>query len=198
MKSKWIATTLLVVAAGIVGCSQDASTTSETALDDDHKHHDHAEHAGKPGTIEAPVDPSAEGEKFVLSSEPGEVQTVIDVRKSAKDDDEVVLVGKIGGSENPWIEGRAIFTLVDESLKSCDQIPGDNCPAPWDYCCATDKLKDASALIKFVDENGQPIKTDARELLGVRELTQVVIKGKAKRDDAGNLTVLASGLFVKK
>ena len=187
---------ILLVAVGVVGCS-DSSTTSQTAQDN-HQDHDHADHNGKHGVIEAPVDPSAEGQKFVLSSEPGEVQTVIDVRKSAKDDDEVVLVGKIGGSENPWIEGRAIFTLVDESLKSCDQIPGDNCPVPWDYCCATDKLKDASALIKFVDENGQPIKTDARELLGVRELTQVVIKGKAKRDDDGNLTVLASGVFVKK
>lgn len=187
---------MLLVAVGVIGCS-DSSTTSQTAQEN-HQDHDHADHDGKPGVIVAPVDPSAEGEKFVLPEEPGEVQTVIDVRQSAKDGDEVVLVGKIGGSENPWIEGRAIFTLVDESLKSCDQIPGDNCPAPWDYCCATDKLRDASALIKFVDEHGQPVKTDARELLGVRELTQVVVKGKAKRDDAGNLTVLASGVFVKK
>ena len=193
MKMNWVATFLLVLAVGVVGCTQ--NSTSETAHDD---HHDHADHDSEPGVIEAPVAPSAEGEKYVLTSEPSEVQTVIDVRQSAKDDDEVVLVGRIGGGENPWIEGRAIFTLVDESLKSCDQIPGDNCPVPWDYCCATDKLKDASALIKVVDENSQPIKTDARKLLGVRELTQVVVKGKAQRDDAGNLTVLASGVFVKK
>ena len=193
MKSKWIATTLFVLAVGIVGCTQNSTTTSETGHDNDHAAHD-----GQPGVIEAPVAPSAEGEKYVLTSEPSEVQTVIDVRQSAKNNDEVVLVGKIGGSENPWIEGRAIFTLVDESLKSCDQIPGDNCPVPWDYCCATDKLKDASALITMVDENGKPIKIDARELLGVRELTQVVVKGKAKRDDAGNLTILANGVFVKK
>jgi hypothetical protein len=29
-------------------------------------------------------------------------------------------------------------------------------------------------------------------------LSTVVVKGKAKRDEAGNLTVLATGVFVKK
>jgi len=41
------------------------------------------------------------------------------------------------------------------------------------------------------------VKADARELLKVKELSTVVIKGKARRDDAGNLTILASGVFVK-
>jgi hypothetical protein len=41
------------------------------------------------------------------------------------------------------------------------------------------------------------LKADARQLLNVKEMTTVVIKGKAQRDDAGNLTILASGVFVK-
>lgn len=53
-------------------------------------------------------------------------------------------------------------------------------------------------LIKVVDENGKLVKADARELLNVKELSTVVIKGKARRDDKGNLTILASGVFVKK
>lgn len=53
-------------------------------------------------------------------------------------------------------------------------------------------------LIKVVDENGKLVKADARELLKVKELSTVVIKGKARRDDKGNLTILASGVFVKK
>ena len=52
-------------------------------------------------------------------------------------------------------------------------------------------------MVKFVDENGKSVETDARELLGVKELQTVVVTGKAQRDDAGNLTVLASGLFVR-
>ena len=42
------------------------------------------------------------------------------------------------------------------------------------------------------------MKKDARELLKVKELSTVVIKGKAKRDADGNLTVLANGVYVKK
>ncbi len=42
------------------------------------------------------------------------------------------------------------------------------------------------------------MKADARELLKVKELSTVVIQGTARRDDAGNLTVLATGVYVKK
>ena len=42
------------------------------------------------------------------------------------------------------------------------------------------------------------VKADAKELLDVKELSTVVVKGKAKRDDDGNITILASGVFVKK
>jgi hypothetical protein len=53
-------------------------------------------------------------------------------------------------------------------------------------------------LVKVVDENGDLVQADARELLDVKELSTVIIKGKAQRDDTGNLTVLADGVFVKK
>ena len=42
------------------------------------------------------------------------------------------------------------------------------------------------------------VKEDARKLLDVKELSTVVVQGKAQRDDAGNLTVLATGVYVKK
>ena len=46
------------------------------------------------------------------------------------------------------------------------------------------------------DDDGKVVKKDARELLGVKELDTVVIQGKAKRDKAGNVTILASKLYV--
>jgi len=49
-----------------------------------------------------------------------------------------------------------------------------------------------------VDENGQLVKAGAKNLLNVKELDTVVVRGKAKRDEAGNLTVLATGVFVRK
>ena len=141
---------------------------------------------------------SAAATSFLLSDEPAGAKTVIEVRKAAKDKDDVVIVGRIGGSAHPWIKGRAAFSIVDQTLKACSDIPGDDCPIPWDYCCETDKLPTSKALVKFVDDSGSVIKEDARALLNVKELQTVVIRGTAQRDEAGNLTVLANGIFVKK
>lgn len=135
---------------------------------------------------------------FLLSMEPQVATSVIKVRENASDGDDVVIVGRIGGSENPWIEGRAAFSIVDGSLKACSDIEGDNCPQPWDYCCETSKLPNATALVKIIDDGGNLVTTDARELLEVKELSTVIVKGKAKRDDAGNLTVLANSVYIKK
>lgn len=161
----------------LTACSQDSSTRP---------------------TSNAPVPPSIDGSQFLLTSEPEESKDVIYVRENANDGDDIVIVGRIGGSENPWIDGRAAFSIVDGSLQACSDIPGDLCEKPWDYCCETPKLPAATALVKVVDEVGEVVKADAKGLLNVEELSTVVIKGKAKRDDAGNLTVLASGVYVKK
>lgn len=148
-------------------------------------------------TTEATTTTPAATSNVLLTSEPAGAKEVIDARKSAQNDEEVVLVGRIGGSENPWVDGRAVFSIVDNSLKSCSDIPGDGCEKPWDYCCETDKLPTSMALIKVVDDKGTLIKEDARKLLNLKELQTVVVKGKAQRDDAGNLTVFANGIFVR-
>tara|TARA_R110002095_G_scaffold151799_2_gene131424 strand:- start:63857 stop:64366 length:510 start_codon:yes stop_codon:yes gene_type:complete len=148
-------------------------------------------------TTETTTTAPAVTSKVLLTSEPAGAKEVIDARKSAQNDEEVVLVGRIGGSENPWVDGRAVFSIVDNSLKACSDIPGDGCAKPWDYCCETDKLPTAMALIKVVDDKGTLINEDARKLLNLKELQTVVVKGKAQRDDAGNLTVFANGIFVR-
>ena len=159
-----------------IGCTQEPSTTSTS-----------------PASVSL-----VDGSKYLLTEEPDGAEDVIKVREAANDGDDVVIVGRIGGGENPWIEGRAAFSIVDGSLKACSDIPGDECEKPWDYCCETHKLPTSTALVKLVDENGNLVRADARELLKVKELSTVIVKGKAQRDDAGNLTVLASGVYVKK
>ncbi len=138
-----------------------------------------------------------DGAKYLLKSEPEKIKEVIQARKETKDGEEVVIVGRIGGSKNPWIKDRAAFTIVDNSLTPCTD-PEESCPTPWDYCCELDKLPTSTAFIKVVDENGSVVKADAREFLPLKELSTVVVPGLAKRDDAGNLTVLANKIFVKK
>lgn len=94
--------------------------------------------------------------------------------------------------------GPRLLLIVDPALVPCSEMGDDGCETPWDYCCSgADDLANARASVKFVNQQGQTVATDARQLLGVKELQTVVVKGKAKRDDAGNLTVVASGIFVK-
>lgn len=179
MKTCLVGTLCTALIAALAGCSSEPQTATPATSDQ--------------SLAENKIDASA----YLLESEPEGAGNVIKVREESADSDEVLIVGRIGGSSNPWIEGRAAFTIVDESLKACNDTPGDNCPVPWDYCCETDKLPAATALIKFVDDSGSVVKADAKTMLGVQELSTIVVKGKAQRDDAGNLTVLASGIFVK-
>ena len=140
---------------------------------------------------------SAVHDKYFLNEEPKDAQTVIDTREKAKDKDDVVVVGRIGGRKNPWVKGAAAFSIVDPSLKACSERPGDTCPTPWDYCCEAD-LSKATVFVTVVDDKtGKTLKEDAREALKLRELDTVVVKGKAQRDKKGNLTIAASKLFVR-
>src|SRR6478752_5981903 len=142
-------------------------------------------------------DDSANNSKYILKEEPKDAMGVIDAREKAKDKDDVVVVGRIGGRKNPWVKGAAAFSIVDPSLKACSERPGDTCPTPWDYCCEAD-LSKATVFVTVVDDKtGKTLKEDAREALKLRELDTVVVKGKAQRDKKGNLTIAASKLFVR-
>ena len=136
------------------------------------------------------------GKAYLLTSEPAGGKAVVAAREAAKDGEEVTVVGRIGGDTTPWVKGMAAFKIVDPAARACSDIPGDGCPTPWDYCCESD-LGQKTALVKVVGEDGKPIGTDARALLGVKELQTVVVTGKAKRDDAGNLTILAEKVYVR-
>lgn len=152
--------------------------------------------AGCSKPAEGPAKPASEATSaYRLTAEPGDAIDVIAARSSAKDSDEVTIVGRIGGDAKPWIDGAAAFTVVDLSIKPCDETEG--CETPWDYCCEVDAVAKGKAMVKIVDGAGKTVPTDARELLAVKELNTVVVHGKAKRDDAGNLTILADGVFVR-
>lgn len=171
---------LLAVAVGLtLGCSQ---TDPQPA-----------------GTDAADVG-AATDSAYLLTEKPAETQGVALARKNeAGGEREVAVEGLIGGSEEPFVEGMAAFTIVDLAIPPCGADgEDDDCPTPWDYCCKTDKLKDNSALVKIVGPDGKTVSKDARELLGVKELSKVVVQGKARQDEQGNLTVLADKVYVAK
>ena len=133
---------------------------------------------------------------YLMTEKPANAEDVGAARKNVKDDEEVMLTGRIGGSGKPFVDGLAAFTIVDLSVKHC--APEENCPTPWDYCCMQNEVKDNIATVKVVNASGQIVDKGAKQLLGAKELDQVIVKGKAKRDDAGNLTVLAEKVFVER
>ena len=106
----------------------------------------------------------------------------------------MVLVGRIGGGQKPWIDGRAAFLLVDDGVApSCaDEQCEDGCAE-----CAL-ALAEATTLVKFVDDQGKVRATDARQLLGVENFQTVVVKGVASRDKAGNVSVIADGIYIRR
>ena len=142
MQKKWTIVWALTLISGIVGCQQSSTPVADNAS------------ATRP-----PVD----GSVYLLTDEPEDAKDVIAVRETAADGEEVLVVGRIGGSENPWIDGRAAFSIVDNSLKACSDIPGDTCEKPWDYCCETPALPSSTALIKVVDQNGELVGRDGKQ-----------------------------------
>ena len=144
----------------------------------------------------AAVPSAAPNQAYLLPEAPTDAKPVVEVREAAKDGDEVTITGRVGGAVDPWVAGRASFLIVDPSLVPCSERPDDHCPTPWDYCCDSDRLPQSMATIKIVDEAGQTVPQDAKSLLGLKELARVTIRGQAKRDEAGNLVVLAKQIHI--
>ncbi|QEG37204.1 hypothetical protein [Bythopirellula goksoeyrii] len=141
---------------------------------------------------------SFDGSKFLLAEEPDDAIGVIEAREEAEDGEPLVLVGRIGGSTNPWIEGRAAFMLLDASISVIDE--GEECEEGeicTGDCCATDRAN-CTTLVKVLDANGQLVTVDSRELLGLKESDMVVVAGNAKKDDSGNFVMLANGVYIRR
>ncbi len=139
-----------------------------------------------------------DGSKFLLHEEPAGAVGVIAARESAEDGKPLVLVGRIGGSAKPWIDGRAAFMLLDASMSIVaegeeDLAEGELCTGD---CCASELL-DCTTLVKVVDEQGRLVPIDSRKLLGLKESDLVVVQGTAKKDENGNFVMLAKGVYVR-
>jgi hypothetical protein len=140
---------------------------------------------------------SVDASNFKLDEEPGGAMGVIAARESAEDGAPLVLVGRVGGCANPWVEGRAAFTLLDASMSVVVEgegsAEGEICTGD---CCATERLA-CTTLVKILDQDGQLVSVDSRVLFGLRESDMVVVQGTAKKDDHGNFVMLATGIFIR-
>lgn len=154
--------------------------------------------SAEPPTPSAYTPVALDRSKYVLSEEPEGAIGVIAARESAHDGDSVVIVGRIGGAANPWIEGRAAFTMLDASksivAQGTEPSSGQLCTGD---CCALERAA-CTILIKIVDEAGRVLVVDSREAFGLTSEDMVVVRGKISKDESGNVALLADGLHIRR
>ncbi|MBI5431445.1 MAG: hypothetical protein HZA52_01305 [Planctomycetes bacterium] len=133
-------------------------------------------------------------EAYHLAAEPAGAKDVLVLKTELKDGDSVVVRGRV----QDFVNGLAAFVMTDGALKPCNEEgPMPTCETPWDYCCTDPaEITAASAGVEFRDGENV-LRTDAQGFHGLDRLKWVTVKGVAKLDDKGNLTVVADGVYVK-
>lgn len=128
-----------------------------------------------------------------LEAAPAAAQGVLALHEQT-DGAEVVVAGRV----RDFVGTRAMFTIADLSLKSCAD-GGDTmeCETPWDYCCEEPSgLARGTAAIE-VHDGDKLVEGSVQGWNGLDHLKQVVVRGKLHKDAAGNLAVIANGIFVQ-
>ena len=145
----------------------------------------------EPGAPESSNGSSSDGTPatWVLDADPGDAISVLEA-KDGEPGDTVRVVGRV----SVLVPGHAAFRLVDEGLAYCGQVnKEDGCKTPWDYCCETPLMRSENTVyVEARDESGETAATSAT---GLRLLDLVVVEGTLAKDEAGNLTVVATGWY---
>ena len=137
---------------------------------------------------------------LLLKEEPAGAKDILDTKQSAKECDEVVIRGRVGGRKDPFVEGRAVMTIADAKLKPCNENSMDACPTPWDYCCDTPETLIAHTVtIQVVGSDGKPVKNALKGFGGIEPLKTVILRGNVlqKTPDGKIMVINAAGIYVK-
>lgn len=132
---------------------------------------------------------------LIVDSIDGAPVAIAEAKANAKEGDKIILAGHIGGREDPFVAGRAAFTLVDPKLQLCT----DGCKTPWDFCCdSQEEIAANAATIQVVDAEGKVIRTAINGHKGIKPGAEIVVAGTvAKRDTPAVLVVNAEKIWVK-
>lgn len=121
------------------------------------------------------------------------------MKMQADDGMEVLVRAKVGGRAEPFVEGRAAMAVMDPKVMSCNQIPGDKCETPWDYCCEPkENIVLNSATVQVVGADGNPLRTTLKGANGLKPLDEILVHGTVKKSPDGKAIVInARRIFVK-
>lgn len=136
---------------------------------------------------------------FATSAPDGAVD-ILAARQDAKDGDAVVVKGVIAGAMEPIAANRAIMTVADATLATCDKTPGDGCKTPWDACCEPpDQVAAKSVSVQVLGADGRPMKTTLGGATGLAPLKHVVIAGTMRVPQGGGTPVIeAKQIYLQK
>ena len=134
-----------------------------------------------------------------VATPPAGAKSLAEAKSGTSPGDHVVFEARVGGRVEAFVEHRAIFFVADAGLQSCDQIHGESCTTPWDYCCEDPKsLLQNIGTVQVVDASGQPLKQSLLSEHGLEPLRTIVVEGTVQQaDTAGNFVVNADRIHVK-
>jgi hypothetical protein len=129
---------------------------------------------------------------------PIDAKEVVDIKHSANVGDSVVVRGRIAGSKDPFVSGRAMFTLADAKLPLCSEMAEDKCPTPWDLCCEPkDRLAEHTLTIEIDDASGKALTGTLRNVGGLAPGKTVFVKGHVtQKPSAQAMIIRAEGISV--
>ena len=112
---------------------------------------------------------------------------------------DVVVAGRIGGRKQAFVDGAAVFLLADAGMQSCNELHGDGCPTPWDYCCEPKESLSAKVLtVQIVGDDGKPLKLDVAGSKGLDPLAKLTIAGEvARRGEGGVVVINARHIYIE-
>ncbi len=144
------------------------------------------------GAVSKNADPAPVGAALpagmIVATAPADAKGVVELKGTAKDGDEVVVRGVVGGTEDPVAANQAIVTILDAGVTTCDKMEGDTCKTPWDACCEKD-LAAKVATVQVLGADGKPLK-GSLAAAGVKPLKQVVVAGKARVPADGKALII--------
>ena len=109
---------------------------------------------------------------------------------------EVVVLGRVGGVKNPCDAAKAVFVMTDPAADFDAGAHDAGCDCH--FCEKAQAAMPKLAIVELVDEHGRAYPVSVQQLADVAPDQMVVVRGRAKLDALGNLSVAASGIYVRR
>ncbi len=177
---RYLMATVLLIGLLLTGCGEGTTASPERG------------DTTTPGTAALP-------DGLIVAAPIDGAMPIPELKQSARPGDTVVVRGHIGGSKQPFVHGRAAFTIVDVSEPLvCGTEPGDHCETPWDFCCTDrEKLTAATASIRVTDVSGRPLKGSINGVAGIKPLARVTLRGEVVQAGDNVLAIKAESIHVE-